>query len=387
MGLGSYYETATPLCLRDRWIPSGSYAVDALCGRGWSRSSVIHLFGPSQSRKSTLSIIAMAAAQQAGCAVGLFDTEGGFLEHVALISGLDFTPPEFHLPPTHYGSLHGYPRESKTKVQRMTAPGFMLDMELEAVEDVFRNARAFFTIARRGGILPFGVIDSMSRLSNKEELKKGEAGNIHMQAAKIVRQCFRVFLGSLKRSSGVLIVVDHQKPTGGAGQGSATEFFSTTRLSMNLISEIQRDGQDVGFTSEVTAVKSRYAAKMKAPLTFYYDSGIDRCSDVLWTAQHFGILIDGGSGMYDMPTLPGKGKKKFRGISNWPEFYKDNVEGRMPWWEGQLDNAYELRWRAWCATGNLNPEHVLAQFSDAEARRAAALENMPEEDLDEEIAK
>lgn len=360
MALKSFYDTATPLVLKDRWLPTGSYALDILCGRGLSRGSLVQLFGPSQSRKSTVGIQILSNAIQAGCAGAMFNTEGNFLEHVALVCGLDFDMPLFEREACAHGIFGGV---NSTK-QVIKSQGLVFDEDISTIEDLFRESRYFMGACARGGISPVLLIDSLSRLTTKEEEKKAEHGDTMMTHARNLRKAYRLAIGAIRTSGAVMLVVDHKKPTGVGTGGSATEFFATTRLDFKKIGDLEdRDAVDL----EVTGAKTRYARKLAVPIRFDYATGIDVCIDVQFAATYAGILKQGGGGNYEMLDLPVKSEKqrKFRGSDNWPEFFDQYVLSNMDWFEDQMDAYYKRKYEAWCRAGGLDPEKHIAKFQEA----------------------
>lgn len=216
MGFKSYHEAAVPLVVKERWLHTGLYSLDILAGRGLCRGKVVQIYGLSQSRKSTLAAIMGAALQKQKCIVGYMDVEGGFLEHVALTCGMDLTQSE-------KAEINGN--------DALITPGsFSYCDDLDDIAKTFREMKYFFRACHNGGNTGVAIVDSATRLSTQEEARAGFSGDVMMAHAKRLRQAYRLLLQDLRLTGGILIVLDHQKPTGSAGFGSATEFFATTRI-------------------------------------------------------------------------------------------------------------------------------------------------------------
>ena len=370
MALKSYFDSAVPLALPDRWISTGVHSIDYLLGRGMPRGSILQLYGESQSRKSTISTIMMAAAQKAGCAVAVWDPEVGFLEHVALLVGVDLDPPEFELEANHYG-IFG------PKHQKILSPGFLYDSEDDQMESVFQNIMRFIRCAANSGITPFIVVDSASRLSTKQEKKKGIQGETMMQQSKVLRKCLRLVMRDLKKSGGIMILIDHLKPTGGAGAGSATGFFATNRVSTTYDEPILDSKEDIiGFVSKLEATKSRYCGGgIEFPLNFIYGEGggVDVAGDIFWVAQMTGLITRGGA-WFTLNGIPHPDKKKkkegkdlnFQGADKWHQVFQDNKKLILEKWlpEG-LEKYYVDKWNSYCKLGGKDPKKQLAKYKVA----------------------
>lgn len=367
MSLKSYFETAVPLALADRWISTGIHSLDFLLGRGLPRGSMLQIYGPSQSRKTTLVCLLMAAAQRQGLAIALWDTEAGFLEHVALLAGLKMDAPEFSLPRNNWGILG-------PKKQQMLTPGFLMDYEEDVMEKVFSQIRRYIRICKSSGFVPFMVVDSASRLSTNEEKFKGEQGNTMMTQSRIIRKCLRICMQDIKKSGGILVLIDHEKPTG-IGFGSATGFFATNRLRAEFQHDIlDAEENSIGVVTNLEATKSRYcAAGIKFPFSFTYTEGIDISNDVLWVGQMIGLIKQGGA-WFTLVGIPHPDKKKakegkdlnFNGIAKWHdvfEEYKDLILNE--WLPKGLDDYYMKKWKDNVIKGGQDPDKILAKFKDS----------------------
>ena len=374
MSLRSYHETATPLILKDRWVSSGLYSLDILCGRGLPRGTVLQLFGPSQSRKSTLALNILAAVLKQGCCAAMWETEGSFLEHVALIMGMPLDPPEVELEPNKWGLLG-------PKNQKILSPGLLLDSDEDRIEGVFRELRKFIRVSHNSGFIPVGIIDSLSRLTTQAEIKLSESGTPMMAHSKKLRQCYRLMMRDLKTSGGILIVVDHEKPTG-VGYGSATEFFSTTRIRTELQDEDpEATGMKNGFLSVMSTEKSRFTAKATAaPFHFSYETGVNKMTDIWWAGLMTGMITQATS-WYTIHGVGPDGFVKFQGADKWAELYETYIAPNPDWFEAGLEAYYRNKWFSWCKYGGIDPEELLAKFH-LETEQAAAVELDPDESFE-----
>lgn len=372
--LESIYESRVPLVDPASWMPTGLYSLDLLSGRGYLKGSIVQVFGESQSRKSTVSLVNLAAAQRAGMATFLFDKESGFLEHVALVCGVDPTPPELLLPKGQYGYFSGKPHGKNQKIE---SPGFLIEQQSSGSDTIERTFLEIYRVCQcceRSGIEPFIVVDSLSVLTTEQEKFKGMSGETRMTHAKELRKCQRILMPYLAKCRGVLLVIDHLKPTGISG-GSSTAFFAGTRVHVSFVQNVGMEGMiPTGFESQLSTTtpgKSRYAAPNTAPFVFDYDSGVCKSEDVLWAGQQAGIISQGGGGFYSIPGLPSS-VSKFRGIENWKAFYDENVAPNIQWFEHKLSQYYVDQWKNWCIVGGIDPDTHLRLFGDEVYERATA---------------
>lgn len=400
MSLSPIAEQLPPLNHPDSWFRTGILTLDLLCGRGLPRGRMTQLFGPSQSRKSTLALALAARASRLGYLVAYLDPESGFLEHVATQMGLNMEEPEFLKPEGEYGFFGGQLVNS----QRIVTPGFLYDDHYSTIEDVFQEVRRLCIVCANSNISPFIILDSGSALSTKEEEKKGERGSTMMDLPKQMRKAMRLIRKPLNYCGGVFVMIDHLKPTGAAGVGSAPGFISSVRLQVDLIRETytpaalalmkamdaepQKHEHKVrpsptGFLTQVTTVKTRYTGLCQAPVEYSYEEGkINASRDVFWAGIRTGFILEKGAGHYEVPSLPIKGKKKFHGKESWDAFYLEHVEPRREWVEAQVEEYFEDQWRKLCESGNIDPQKRLQKYLNAQAKLREG--NVADEDVEVE---
>lgn len=375
MALGSYFEKSLPIVDKDRWFSTGLHSIDILSGRGLMRGSVVQLYGKSQSRKSTAALTLVKAAQDAGFVIIYYDVEDSFLDHVALILGVNLEAPGFANP----GGANGLFGGSNANSQVITSPGFLMakGYEVNTIEDLFTEAERVCEACGRGGLSPFFVIDSMSRMSTKFEEKQGYSNSAPMTQALQLRKSYRLFLQHLNAVGGIFAVIDHQKETGNAGAGTSTGFFATTQLRFFLVEEYKskdRYETPIGFHAEVSADKSRYAPRVTAPFVFSYETGTDYAADLFWAGQHMEFIQQAGA-WYRLPEhFPGK-TKTFQGKEGWKDFYYSEVAEQKDWISRQVDAYYFRRWYAWCAVGRIDPITHLKMFGNDTYERVIARQN------------
>lgn len=378
----SYYDKVPLTVDPARWVSTGVHSIDIALGRGLAYGKVLQLFGKSQSRKSTAAIECCRGwfANAINPVVVWFDPEGSFLDHIADYRWPDPDEPEYLVDAV---SING--RSSRfdgplIKTQVVVSPGLIyLDGEdnIDTIEDVFEKVERIANACARGGMRPLFVIDSVSRLSSRMEQSQGHKRDEMMSHAKALRKEFRLVMGPVRRANGTIIAIDHLKPTGVSG-GSATGFFSSWRVQMELIHEISlATGADpVGFQTEISTVKSRWAPRMSFPLTYFYDDeqvppdrvGVNKVDDVFFALQAAGYITGGGGGFYKFEVSPGP-DTGWRGRDNWAAFYRENVEPFPGIVEKCLNTYHAHRWVSRLVRHGKDPVKRLAKYPrDVQAR-------------------
>jgi len=385
MSLGSYYEKAAPIIDESRWLRTGLFCFDLLCGWGLPKSSVVQLYGLTQSRKTTAAMILLQAAQRAGYACFWFDVEGGFLDHVAMLLGVSFDEPKFG---GKKGKVGGWFGGKNKKTQVVKKPGLLIEdgTEISTIEQLFEEAERACKACQRGGLRPFFVIDSMTRLTTDLEEKHSYDNDTPMTQARSLRRGYRLFLKHLKAADGIFVVIDHLKPTGTAGAGSATGFFASTCLEFKLLHE-ERDGKEpVSFEALIASTKARNAPKIEAPLSFHYETGVDLAADTFFGLVELGILELAGS-WYKLPKrFPGKARK-FQGKEKWAAFYNRHVAKHREWIELEVALCMHRRFHRLCESGDIDPYEHLAKFGADTLKRARAQERRIEKKLGVKVQK
>jgi hypothetical protein len=182
-----------------------------------------------------------------------------------------------------------------------------------------------------------------------------------MVHSRKLRQCYRLMMRDLKIAGGILVVVDHEKPTG-VGYGSATEFFSTTRIRAELLYEEPEQGPSTGFMSVLSTDKSRFTARAtQAPFHFSYETGIHRRSDIWWSALMIGLITQNSS-WYTVHGVGKDGHIKFQGADAWEAIYEEHIAPNPEWFEAGLEAYYRNKWYSWCKFGGIDPDALLEKF-------------------------
>lgn len=247
-----YLAQIPPYTDPSNWIDTGSLTLNAAIGVGFPAGKVIEIYGPSQSRKSTLMCFAFAGAQKhKDIRTCWYSSEEGLPEEVGVMAGIDFRDFRYRHTPL--------------------------------IEDLYNRAGKFCRKAAEDGFRPVWGIDSMSALSTASETwaQGGVGKDFHYNPhSRKIAQGWRTHFGTLVKTRGTAIVISHQKPTGVPG-GAATGFFSAVRLMIHpkkwdddkrTPGEIlDENGEVIGYHANIHIVKNRFSKKCVVPWRFYYD--------------------------------------------------------------------------------------------------------------------
>jgi len=202
-------------------------------------------------------------------------------------------------------------------------------------------------------------------------------------------------MSDLRRAGGVMYILDHETQTGVRG-GTAVPYLSSFRMRVELEYEwaddpevpCQEDQTPTGVRCTVTSDKSRFAPRMKCPIVFSYEYGIDRSYDLLWAGTKAGIVTQKPGGWI----IVGENGKlgKYQGVAAWRRAWFERFDARWDrvrtWFERRLDTYYAGVWRGFCERGGIDPDEFLGRFKSditrayvADQESAAAV---PEEMVD-----
>ncbi len=217
-------------------ISSGSLGLDIALGvGGYPRGRVIEIFGPEASGKTTLTLHAIAEAQEAGGTAAFIDAE----------HALDLT----------------YAKKLGVKVDDL----------LVSQPDTGEQALEIAETLVRSGAIDVIVVDSVAALVPRAEIE-GEMGDAHMGLqARLMSQALRKLTAAISKSQTTLIFINQIRmkigvmfgnPETTTG-GNALKFYSSVRLDIRRIESI-KEGQDVtGSRVRVKVVKNKMAPPFK----------------------------------------------------------------------------------------------------------------------------
>jgi len=336
----SYASQVPPIVDPRIWISTGSLALDAGLGRGIPKYRITQIYGPSQSRKTTLLLSIIAQAQKVLNSAGkplhrciYYTSEVGFLEEMAIYFGVDLESLRYK--------------------------------EVYTVEDFFNHARDFCRKSKEDGYHPVIFLDSMSGLTVQAEMfaQGGVAKEFHYPPhPRKISQGWRVLSKTMMNCRATAVVVDHEKPTGVPG-GAATGFFSQVRIQMVGVGPIRANPDDplskeIGFRSDVRVVKNRGTLNQTIPFRFYYrPNPIDPGRD-MWTfllTQE--IAKQNGAWWNIKPYIQESFYEK-----DWAKIYQKYINI----WPKIVGEFYKKRFKEYCELRKIDPVKYLDDFAKTE---------------------
>ena len=250
------------------WIPTGSFSLDAIIGKGLPRGRVIEVFGAESSGKSTLSLFLMSQVQKNGGRVALIDAENAFDGSYATDIGVDI---------------------SKMMVSQPESLEESMDIIKELVET---------------GLIDMIVIDSVSALVPKVEAEGEDFMKDSMAIqARLMSRALRILSGPISKSKTVIIFINQIRDKIGVFWGAKTttsggralKFFSSVRLEVSKGKKITKSDVQIGNEIIVTAAKNKVGFPWKkTTLDLYYAKGLDLHADALDFGEKNGIITKSG---------------------------------------------------------------------------------------------
>lgn len=251
-------------------ISSGSMQLDAVMGvGGYPQGRIIEVFGPESSGKTTLSLHAIAEAQQSGGICAFIDAE------------------------------HALDPEYAKKL------GVNVDDLIISQPDCGEQALDIAEMLIRSGAVDMIVVDSVAALVPKAELE-GDMGDAHVGLqARLMSQALRKLASIVHKSNTVLMFINQIRqnigtlsfgPKETTTGGKALKFYASVRLDVRRIASLKKNDMHVGNRVRIKAVKNKVAPPFQeVELDLLFNVGISKELDLLDVALKSNVVTKSGA--------------------------------------------------------------------------------------------
>jgi recombination protein RecA len=265
---------------------SGCLALDRALGiGGYARGRIVEIFGPESSGKTTLTLHAIAEAQQAGGLAAFVDAEHAFDPVYARATGV------------------------RTGELLLSQPDSG-EQALDIVENLASSRQ-----------LSLIVIDSVAALVPQAEID-GSMGDNHLGLqARLMSRALRKLTVVASKSNTTLIFVNQLRHKIGVMFGSpettpggnALKFYASQRLDVRRIGKVSAEDRVIGNRTRVKVVKNKCAQPFEeAEFDIRWGTGIDITADLLDTATVMGSIVRNGSHYMHAGKSIGQGRERVR---------------------------------------------------------------------------
>ena len=250
-------------------VSSGSLALDVALGiGGYPRGRVVEIYGPESSGKTTVSLHAIAAAQEAGGVAAFIDAEHA-------------------LDPTYAKNL-----------------GVDIDNLLLSQPDTGEQGLEIVDALVSSGAVDIVVVDSVAALVPRAEID-GEMGDSHVALqARLMSQAMRKLSGTISKTNTTVIFINQIREKVGVMFGNpevtpggrALKFYSSVRIEVRRAESIKEGAEMIGNRTRLKIVKNKVAPPFKeAMVDLMYGEGISQIGEIVDMASDKDIIKKAGS--------------------------------------------------------------------------------------------
>jgi recombination protein RecA len=267
-------------------ISSGCLALDRALGiGGYARGRIVEIFGPESSGKTTLTLHAIAEAQQTGKLAAFIDAEHAFDPVYARATGV------------------------RTNELLLSQPDSG-EQALDIVESLAASRE-----------LALIVVDSVAALVPQAEIDGSMGDNQLGLQARLMSRAMRKLASVASKSNTTLIFVNQLRHKIGVMFGSpettpggnALKYYASQRLDVRRIGKVAVDERVLGNRTRVKVIKNKCAQPFQeAEFDIRWGLGVDIAADLLDTAVAAGALTRNGAYYVHQGKSIGQGRERAR---------------------------------------------------------------------------
>lgn len=267
-------------------VPTGSLSLDLALGVGGvPRGRIVEIFGNESSGKTSLTLHIVAEAQKRGGTAAFIDAE------------------------------HALDPDYARKI------GVNIDNLLISQPDTGEDALDIVETLVSSKTLDVIVIDSVAALTPRAEIE----GSMDQQQmglqARLMAKALRKITAIAAKSGTIIIFINQVRQKIGirfgdpetTPGGKALKFYSSVRIKLVRAAKIAKGTDIIGNRVIAKVVKNKVAPPFKeTEFDILYDQGISRLSDIIKTAERYGVITKKGNTYYFKEDSMGVGLDKAR---------------------------------------------------------------------------
>jgi recombination protein RecA len=269
-------------------ISSGCLALDRALGiGGYPRGRIVEIYGPESSGKTTLTLHAIAEAQEAGGLTAFVDAEHAFDPAYARATGV------------------------RTSDLLLSQPDSG-EQALDIVETLAGSKQ-----------IALIVIDSVAALVPQAEIDGSMADNPLGLQARLMSRAMRKLAAIASKTNTTLLFVNQLRHKIGVTFGSpettpggnALKYYASLRLDVRRIGKVSAEEKVIGNRTRVRVVKNKCAQPFEeAEFDIRWGTGVDIVADLLDTALATGAITRNGSHYVHQGKGIGQGRERARAL-------------------------------------------------------------------------